>query len=101
VYLTIVKLFSLIVFFIFGMHASIAQCNGGRFDIPVFSQVTVTKNITYSTARTSVGGLQNILMDIFEPKDDTMQLRPLIIFMHGGAYWTGTKDYLSQIALGE
>lgn len=40
-------------------------------------------------------------MDIFEPKDDTASLRPLIIFEHGGAYWTGTKDYESQIKMGE
>lgn len=78
-----------------------AQCRGGRFDQKVFSQVIATKNITYHRAPVSNGGLKNVLMDVFEPKDDTMQLRPLVIFMHGGAYWKGSKNDPSQIALGE
>jgi hypothetical protein len=78
-----------------------AQCRGGRFDQKVFSQVKATKNITYHRAPVSNGGLKNVLMDVFEPKDDTMQLRPLVVFMHGGAYWKGSKNDPSQIALGE
>ncbi|MBK6274409.1 MAG: carboxylesterase family protein [Saprospirales bacterium] len=78
-----------------------AQCDGGRFDIKIFPEFIRTKNIPYHYAGNSSGYFQHVLMDVFEPKNDTMQLRPLIIFMHGGAYWTGTKDYQSQIALGE
>ncbi|MFN8281710.1 MAG: T9SS type A sorting domain-containing protein [Chitinophagales bacterium] len=80
---------------------SSAQCNGGRFDDKVFTEFTRTKNISFNYAANSAGYYQNVLMDVYEPKNDTMQLRPLIIFMHGGAYWTGTKDYQSQVALGE
>ena len=78
-----------------------AQCANGRFLTKIFTQTNATKNITYSNARNSSGYMQKILMDVYEPKNDTAQLRPLVIFEHGGAYWTGTKDYESQIAMGE
>lgn len=78
-----------------------AQCDGGRYIQKIFSQVKATKNIAYSHAKNAGGYVQPILMDVFEPKDDTASLRPLIIFEHGGAYWTGTKDYESQIKMGE
>lgn len=92
----------LVVFVWFLINSSFAQCDGGRYINKIFSQTIRAKDITYSTARTAAGTMQNILMDVFEPKDDTTTaLRPLIIFEHGGAYWTGTKDYESQIAMGE
>lgn len=94
------KIYFVLSFFLIANFTQ-AQCFGGRFDSKVFSEFIRTKNIAYSYALNSSNYYQNILMDVFEPKNDTMQLRPLVIFMHGGAYWTGTKDYQSQIALGE
>jgi len=85
----------------FTVFSGYAQCNGGRYTNKIFTQSIRTQNITYVTARNAAGNMQNVLMDVFEPKNDTMQLRPLVIFEHGGAYWTGTKNYQSQIALGE
>lgn len=78
-----------------------AQCSGGRFIDPVFSQVKITKNITFHRALTAGNYYQNVKMDVYEPKNDTMALRPLLIYMHGGAYWTGTKEYDSDFALGQ
>ncbi|MEZ5026277.1 MAG: T9SS type A sorting domain-containing protein [Chitinophagales bacterium] len=92
----------LFFFFCFNIINGFAQCENGRYIDKIFSQTIRTKNIVYSRAKNSSGAMQNILMDVFEPKDDTTSgLRPLIIFEHGGAYWTGTKDYESQIAMGE
>jgi para-nitrobenzyl esterase len=78
-----------------------AQCEGGRYLEKIFSQTQTTRNIVYSTAKNAAGYMQPVLMDVFEPKNDTLSLRPLIIFMHGGAYWTGTKNYESQVEMGE
>lgn len=92
----------LIIFVSFLISNSFAQCEGGRYIDKIFSQTIRTKNITYNVALNAAGNMQNVLMDVFEPKDDTTSaLRPLVIFEHGGAYWTGTKDYESQIAMGE
>lgn len=91
----------LVIFISLWINNSFAQCAGGRFINKIFPQTVRIKDITYSTAKNSAGTMQKILMDVFEPKDDTASLRPLVIFEHGGAYYTGTKDYESQIAMGE
>lgn len=83
------------------VHFTFAQCEGGRYQNKIFDKVIRTKDIVYTVAKNSSGAMQPIKMDVFEPKEDTARLRPLVIFEHGGAYWTGTKDYQSQIAMGE
>ncbi|HQV79306.1 MAG TPA: T9SS type A sorting domain-containing protein [Chitinophagales bacterium] len=94
------KFLSSFVFTFILSNSSFAQCENGRYLNKIFSQTTRTQNITYHRALNAAGVLQNVLMDVFEPQDDTALLRPLVIFQHGGAYWTGTKDYESQIAMG-
>ncbi|MFN8294877.1 MAG: T9SS type A sorting domain-containing protein [Chitinophagales bacterium] len=94
------KVYILIFFSLYISNVS-AQCEGGRYINKIFSQTIRTKNITYSTAKNAAGNMQAVLMDVFEPVGDTASLRPLVVFEHGGAYWTGTKDYQSQIAMGE
>ena len=91
----------LILFAALSVSTVNAQCEGGRYINKVFSQTIRTKDIAYTNARNAAGAMQNVMMDVFEPKNDTAALRPLVIFEHGGAYWTGTKDYESQIAMGE
>jgi hypothetical protein len=95
------KSFYLLLFTSLTYHFSFSQCEGGRYINKIFTTVKSTKNISYSYAKNASGYFQNILMDVYEPDTDTVGLRPLIILMHGGAYWTGTKDYESQIAMGE
>lgn len=34
----------------------------------------------------------NLKMDIYQPKGDTLQQRPLILFIHGGAFYMGSKQ---------
>ncbi|MCC6584320.1 MAG: T9SS type A sorting domain-containing protein [Chitinophagales bacterium] len=91
----------LILFAALSVSSAYAQCEGGRYINKIFSQTIRTKDIAYTNARNAAGTMQNVMMDVFEPKNDTAALRPLVIFEHGGAYWTGTKDYESQIAMGE
>ncbi len=100
-YLSLVKEFVGILFLLLSFIDVNAQCENGRFVSALFSQTKRTKNIAYHRAQNSNGNMQDVLMDVFEPIGDTMALRPLVIFQHGGAYWTGTKDYESQIAMGE
>lgn len=84
--------------FIFYLSAS-AQCNYGRYNEKIFSKTKATKNIVYHRAPLANGGMKNVLMDVYEPLGDTVTQRPLIIFMHGGAYWKGSKNDPSQVAM--
>ncbi|MBX7227043.1 MAG: T9SS type A sorting domain-containing protein [Chitinophagales bacterium] len=64
-----------------------AQCDNQRYLKKVFSDVNVQKNISYHGPKLGPGGNLTILdFDLYEPKDDTAALRPLVIMMHGGAF---------------
>jgi para-nitrobenzyl esterase len=63
----------------------------GRYYQPVFTNVTVTSNVTYGSAITLSGTTQALLMDVYQPTGDTVSRRPLIVFAHGGGFIGGTK----------
>ena len=56
-----------------------------RFKSEVFSVIDSVSNIKYGQAVNIKGDKEELLLDIFTPpKSDTLQYRPLIIFIHGG-----------------
>ena len=65
--------------------------SGGRYDVQIFQQVTVHTDIPYGTAMTVFSTPQTLVMDIYEPTGDTVQMRPLIVFAHGGSFLGGSK----------
>ncbi len=89
------KLYTFILLFIGSLsaYAQIDTANGRYWD-PVFSTVTLTSNITYGQNTKYNGQNQILKMDVYEPAGDTVQLRPLIVWAHGGSFIGGTKtDY--------
>lgn len=44
---------------------------------------------------------ENLKLDIYQPKNDTMLKRPLIIFMHGGGFAGGSRDNKDEVAFAE
>lgn len=81
-------------------------------------EVTVERNVPYATAQgyyshTPVGERKAILkllfhsgwmtpitleMDIYLPEGDLQETRPLLLMMHGGAFFIGNKEELGQTA---
>lgn len=49
----------------------------------------------YGTATDYQLNQQNLLFDFYEPANDTLNLRPLIIYIHGGGFTTGSRTYPS------
>ncbi len=70
----------------------------GRYYQPIFTNVTVTNNVTYGSGTTYTGTTQTLLMDIYQPTGDTVSRRPLIVFAHGGGFIGGTKADAYPIA---
>ena len=67
-----------------------AQCTNRYLDT-IFSSVDSFSNIAYTTsAGGTVGDTQ--LLDIYQPAGDTACLRHLVIWVHGGAFFQGTKN---------
>ena len=69
------------------------QCiSGGRYDTEIFSNVTITSDITYGSAKTVNNTTQTLTLDIYQPTGDTASKRPMIIWGHGGSFIGGTKN---------
>jgi hypothetical protein len=89
----------LITLFLLNSAAVYAQiCYPGRFsEVPLFDSADIRKdsNIVYATSKnvfTNV--MQQLQMDVYypDPNVDTMQNRPLIVLMHGGAFLGGNRN---------
>ena len=67
-------------------------CGSARYDTEVFSTVKLTSNITYGSNVDNTGATTTLTMDIYEPDSDTVAVRPLIVWAHGGSFMGGTKN---------
>ena len=83
---------------IFGAYAQ-EPCATGRFSSDVYSNVTVTSNITYGSNLNFNGTTKTLKLDFYEPTGDTMAKRPLIVWVHGGSFLGGTKTDGDVVAL--
>lgn len=91
------KLYSLII--LLSLAVSIAAqskvaCSAERYEkdlFPNFSKQTVE----YATAKGWQTEKQSLAVDIYQPKDDTATLRPLIILAHGGSFVGGNKEQVA------
>lgn len=85
------KLFTLFI----SLGAIYAQsqtlCDNGRFANEVFENVTVTPNVQYGQNASWTGSNTNLFFDFYEPQDDNMEARPLIIWVHGGSFLGGSR----------
>jgi len=62
-----------------------------RYKDEIFKSVSTQKNISYVEEKRAGIKKKHHLFDLYEPKDDTAQNRPLIIWMHGGGFKLGSK----------
>ncbi len=85
----------LISIFSFGQNDG---CDGVRYIDDSFHDVTTISNVLYGSNTTIGGKYQDLYMDIFEPSNDTEDNRPLIILAFGGAFVSGEKEKLHDLA---
>ncbi len=71
---------------------SIAQCTSNRYTDTIYHQVQKTTQIFYGTADNNLGLSQDLYLDFYEPKNDTLLYRPLIVYAFGGAFLIGDKN---------
>jgi len=69
-----------------------SNCNSDRYLNPIFN-TTVTTGVYYATANPwGVIPNEDLYMDIYEPTNDALTKRPVIIWAFGGAYLVGTRN---------
>ncbi len=69
------------------------SCNSHRYQDTIFHEVTVT-TVKFGTA-TPYGLLaqpQDLFLDFYEPTNDTLTKRPLIVFQFGGGFTIGWRS---------
>lgn len=70
----------------------LSQCPEGFL---INSEYSVSESTVYYASNTTVlGDTIDLLMDIYEPVEDSLAQRPVIIFAFGGAFTSGTRDDL-------
>lgn len=62
-----------------------------RYRDEVFSSVTRTNGITYGSAVEQDGDTLTLQLDLYQPAGDNAASRPLIVFVHGGAFRAGNR----------
>jgi dipeptidyl aminopeptidase/acylaminoacyl peptidase len=63
-----------------------------RYRDQVFSNVTVTGNLTYGSATGIDGNPETLKLDLYQPTGDPIAKRPALIWIHGGGFTAGDKS---------
>ena len=72
--------------------------DGVRFNETVFSDLKISRDLSYGINTTQGGVSKGLLMDVYEPFRDTSAIRPLVILIHGGGFTGGDKDDFEELA---
>ena len=79
---------------IFGQTYSQNGCQG-RYQFTIFAEAEVESGVQYgenaNPTFTNPNARQNLAMDIYRPKGDTVSKRPLLILAFGGAFVIGAR----------
>jgi acetyl esterase/lipase len=57
-----------------------------RYQEAIFSGSRKTFSVQFGRAQMPGGAFRDLMYDVYEPLDDTLPLRPLVILWHGGAF---------------
>lgn len=96
------KPLALIIFFLVGISTAFAQipsCDGNRYRDFVFNSVDSVKNVQYGFNFTMNNIPKFLTLDFYQPHADTVSFRPLIVFLHGGAFFYGNKQEVRNLCV--
>jgi hypothetical protein len=77
----------------------VAQNN--RYKEFISNETLVTMNVLYGKASNQLGDSVELYLDVYQPADDTVSKRPLIIWIHGGGYLLNTRKSNEVVPLCE
>jgi len=81
------------IFFVVGLFASLSSFAQKRFQSEIFTTIDSITNIQYGQAVNLKGKEEKLLLDIImPPKTDSINKRPLLIFIHGGGFKNNSKN---------
>lgn len=79
------------------------DCANGRYNSEIFTNFTIEQDIKYGEniqpTLTDPNGTQELFLDVYQPFEDTLQKRPLIIWAFGGAFVFGSRTSADIVRL--
>ena len=84
-----------------GAAPAAAAAEPTRYLDPVFSAVSVKRDLVYGQAHAQSGELVQLELDLYQPAGDSAQERPVIIWAHGGGFVEGDKRRPVDVAVVE
>ena len=75
-----------------GVVATTSTHADARYQSEVFASATVTSNVVYGQAPDEYGQPVTLLLDLYQPTDDTIPGRPALVWIHGGGFTGGSKS---------
>ena len=64
-----------------------------RFLDPVFPRVAVERAVAYGEAPGRDGRPETLLLDVYRPRGDERERRPAMLWVHGGAWSSGSRKH--------
>lgn len=77
-------------FLLICLTASLVQAQ--RYLQPIFGNALVQNGIVYGSAPSWSGANTVLALDLYRPAGDTLNLRPVMLFFHGGSFTSGVRD---------
>lgn len=71
---------------------------GYRYVHRVFEDVVATEDVLYRTTTDANGNQIELRLDIYEPAGDTLEERPAVFWMFGGAWIAGSRQQMTSYA---
>jgi len=75
-------------------QAQIEGCDGSRYIDDIFFEYKVTKGLKYGEGETIFGNFKELSLDVYEPANDELSRRPVIILAFGGSFISGERGDL-------
>ncbi len=63
-----------------------------RYRDEIFTSTTKTADVAYGSAVGQSGQTETLTLDVYRPAGDTVNRRPVIVWVHGGSFRSGTKS---------
>ncbi len=72
-------------------------CEGDRFSADVFTEIDSIKGIKYGQNVGMFGSQEDLLLDLYLPGNDTLDVRPTVILAFGGGFIQGARGDMAEL----
>lgn len=74
------------------MMKRISSSENSRYSSNIFDSADVEKDIVYAQKKDYQQNDISLNLDLYQPENDSLEKHPVIIWVHGGGMYTGSKD---------